>query len=159
MAFFASCIVSGTITFIYDIDEFYSHSGSIQTIEVNLADNSDYNDNKDKIKSINHVAVVGTIENLMGVSNSAEVYISDIGTYTNPDTIRLYGKKIFTSPSVPGNDSVFINWSDGLQYIENLPDLKAAVESGYFWIYSLAENPDFNMRFKISFAITMTVGA
>ena len=151
------CLGTGTITFKYDFDEFYTSSGSMHVEEVDLTTNEDYNDNKDRIKSVDQVSVVGWFINEEQVANSAEIFISNL-EYDEPDTVRKYATRVFTSPVIPGNDSVFISWSDALAHIERLDYLKERVDKGYFWLYGLADNSPFTFRCRITLLITITVG-
>ena len=151
------CLGTGTITFVFDIDEFYTTSGVMHKEEVDLTSNSDYNDNKDRIKSVDQVSVVGWFINEEPVANSAEIFVSDV-EYDNPDAVRENATRVFTSPVIPGNDSIFVDWADALAQIENLPYLKERVDDGYFWLYGLAESSPFTIRCRITLLITITVG-
>lgn len=154
----AGCIGSGTVRLEYEIDEFVSSSDGLIVREINLADNEDYDDNKDKIKSVDQVTVVGWMVNLEPVDNFAEIWIADVGTYSTPAEVRANATRVFISPVISGNDSLFIDWSDGLAHIENIPTLKDAAEAGHFWLYGLAAESPFTVRFRIGLVIILTVG-
>lgn len=154
----AGCLASGTVTFTHDIDEFTTSSGFMDKREIDLTDEDDFNDNKDKIQSVDQVSVVGWFYNLEPVDNSAELYVSEDGSYTDPDMVRQNATRVYTSPVVPGNDSVFVDWDDALPLIENLSYLKDEVYDGHFWIYGLAENSPFALRCRLTLIITLTVG-
>ncbi len=156
--FIAGCLASGTIIIIYDIAEFISSSTGMEKVEVDLTTNEDYQDNKDRIKSIDQVTVTGTFTNLESDTTQAEIWLADTGEYTDPDTVREYAVRVFTSPSIPGNSAIFISWSDGLSHVENLGALKDAAEVGQFWLYGLANDTTFTVRFEITLVITMTAG-
>ncbi len=156
--YIAGCIASGTIIITYDIDEFISSSSGIWNEEIDLTTNSDYNDNKDKIKSIDQVTVTGTLTNLEDSTAQAEIWLADTGNYATQAQVRANATRIFTSPPIPGNSAIFISWSDGLSHIENLGALKDAADGSHFWLYGLAENSPFTVRFKITLVITMTAG-
>ena len=154
----AGCIGTGTITFKYELAEFVSSSSGMEKVEVDLTTNKDYNDNKDKIKSIDQVTVVGWLVNELSADNQAQIWISDVGTYTTPDSVIENATRVFISPVIPGNDSLFIDWANGLDLVENLPSLKTAAENGHFWIYGIAENAPFLVRYHVTLVITMTAG-
>ncbi len=158
LTYIAGCVASGTIIITYDIDEFISSSVGMEVVEVDLTTNEDYNDNKDKIKSIDQVTVTGTLANLQPEDNQAEIWLADSGNYVTPAEVREDAIRIFTSPVIPGDSTIFISWSDGLSHIENIGALKDAAEEGHFWLYGLAENSPFTVRFKITLVITMTAG-
>ncbi len=102
--FIAGCIGSGTVRLEYEIDEFVSSSEDMIVEEINLADNEDYDDNKDKIKSVDQVTVVGWMVNLEPVENFAEIWIADVGTYLSPAEVRANATRVFISPVISGND-------------------------------------------------------
>lgn len=154
----AGCIGSGTLIIVFEIAEFVSSSSGLEVMEVDLASNDDYDDNKDKIKSIDQVTVVGWLVNELPDPNQAQIYIADVGIYSTPAEVVANATRVFTSPVIPGNDSVFIDWADGLSHIENLPALKDAADSGYFWLYGVAADSPFMVRFRITLVITMTAG-
>lgn len=156
--FVAGCVGTGTIIIVFELAEFVSSSSGLEVVEVDLTDNSDYNDNKDRIKSIEQVTVIGWLVNELQTDNQAEIFIADVGTYSTPAEVQAGGTRVFTSPVIPGGDSVFIDWSDGLSRIENLPALKDAADAGHFWLYGLAADSPFTVRFNITLVITMTAG-
>lgn len=154
---FGGCLlVSGTFTFTHEIDEFVSSNGAFQAREIDLTQDKDYNDNKDKIQSVDQVSVVGWFFNMSPQDNSAEIYIADVGTYQNADEVRANATRVFTTPEISGNDSLFVKWSDALGMIENLPVLKDKAEAGYFWLYGIAASSPFTMRFEATLVITIT---
>ena len=156
--YITGCVASGTVIIVFDIDEFVSSSTGMEVVEVDLTTNSDYNDNKDKIKSIDQVTVAGTLTNLESVDNQAEIWLAYTGEYDTPAEVRDNATRIFVSPVIPGDDDLLINWADGLSHIENLDALKDAAEAGHFWLYGLAADSPFTVRFRITLVITMTAG-
>ena len=156
--FIAGCVASGTIIITYDIAEFISSSSGMHIEEIDLTENEDYEDSKDKIKSIDQVTVTGTLTNLEDSTTQAEIWLADTGDYATQALVRDNATMIFISPIIPGDSAIFISWSDGLNHIENLGALKDAAEGGHFWLYGLADNTPFTVRFKITLVITMTAG-
>jgi hypothetical protein len=152
-----ACLGTGTVTFKYDFNEFYTSSDIMHKEHVDLTTNSDYNDNKDRIKSIDQVSVVGWFINEEPVADSAEIFVSEV-EYEDPETVRENATRVFSSPTIPGNDSIFVDWADALAHIENLPYLKDRVDNGQFWLYGLAANAPFTVRCRITLIITFTVG-
>lgn len=152
------CIGTGTITIKHELAEFVSSNSGMEIVEVDLTTNNDYNDHKDKIKSIDQVTVIGWLVNELPAANQAQIWIADVGTYSTPDLVRENATRVFVSPVISGNDSLFVNWADGLDLIENLPTLKKAAENGHFWIYGIAEDTPFRVRFHVTLIITLTAG-
>ncbi len=156
--FIAGCVASGTIIIVFDLAEFVSSSTGMEVVEVNLTTNSDYQDNKDKIKSIDQVTVAGTLTNLEPADNQAEIWLAYTDSYATPAEVRLNATRIFVSPVIPGGEELLINWADGLNHIENLDALKDAADEGLFWLYGLAADSPFTVQFNITLIITMTAG-
>jgi hypothetical protein len=154
----AGCLGTGTVTFKKDIDEFYSTSGFMHKEMIDLTTNKDYDDNKDRIKSIDQVSVVGWFVNDEPVDNYAEIYISEDGSFTEPAEVRENATRVYKSLVIPGGDSVFVDWADALPLIENLPYLKERVLDGRFWLYGLAENSPFAVHCRLTLIVTFTVG-
>ena len=156
--FIAGCVGSGTLIIVFELAEFVSSSSGIEVMEIDLTSNDDYNDNKDKIKSIEQVTVVGWLSNELQTENQAQIYIADVGTYSTPAEVEANATRVFTSPVIPGGDTVFIDWTNGLSHIENLPALKDAADAGHFWLYGVAADNPFMVRFRITLVITLTAG-
>ena len=156
--FIAGCVASGTIIIVFDIVEFVSSSTGMHVEEINLTENSDYQDNKGKIKSIDQVTVAGTLTNLEPADNQAEIWLAYTGSYATPAEVRSNATRIFVSPVIPGGQELLINWADGLNHIENLDALKDAADEGLFWLYGLAADSPFTVQFNITLIITMTAG-
>jgi len=154
----AGCIASGTIIIIFDVDEFVASETDMQMRHIDLTQEADYNDNKDRIRSIDQVEVVGWFFNELSTENQAVIYVSQDSTLSTPAEVESEATRVFVSPSIPGNDTLFVNWSDGLSYIENLATLKTYADAGDFYIYGLAADSPFQVRFRLSLIITITAG-
>jgi hypothetical protein len=154
----AGCILTtGTIVIVENIDSFASTNNAVNKVEIDLTTNSDYNDHKDQIKSVDAVSIVGWVINRGNAENSGVVWMADSGTLTNPDTTNA--KLLVVSPSVPAGDSVLINWSDAVSHVQNFDALKDKIfNDPHFWIYGIASSTPFVMEFRMSLVITLTVG-
>ena len=153
----ADCIATGTLVFVFDLEGSHSSPGDFEAIDVDLSTNKDYNDHKDKIKSIDAVAVVGQISNNTSSDVAAEIYISD-EVYTDPQAVRDNATIVFISPTIPANDTIFVDWSDGLSHIENFDELKAQIEDGSFKLYVISSGP-LDLHYDLNLIVTMTAGA
>jgi hypothetical protein len=157
----AGCIVtSGTKVINFDLSGAWNPTGGMQTQYVDFpAENSDYNSNKDKIKSIDAVVLVGDLVNHSTNSVQSNIYISD-NQYTTAAEVQTPGNAtlIFTSPTVPANDSLRLNWSDGLSQIQNFNVLQDQLKSdGQFYVYAITTNSS-SVEYNLSIVITLTVG-
>ena len=153
-------IATGSFTFGYELDgPIDSSSATLDREVIDLNSIEDYNDHKDQIKSVDNVALVGWVAN-NGPQVSGEVWLVNFpdSMYTDPDTVRYYGTRIFVSPVIPSGDTLMIDWSDGLSYIENFAAVQDAVEGGQFVLYGLGDDPNFDVYMNVNVIITITAG-
>ncbi len=155
----AGCIATGTVVLVYDVDSFVSTDNSVNKVHIDLNSNSDYTKNKDKVKSVDAISVVGWLINNTSTADSAEIWMSDDSTYTTPAQVRANAIQIFASPSVPANDSLMIDWAEGMSHIRNFAAIESEVNGdGNFWVYGIAARTPFNMGVRASLIITITAG-
>lgn len=159
-------LATGTITIVYELDDdIHSTEATLEWEAIDLTTIEDYNDHKDKIKSVDNVALVGVVHNIGNTPVSGEVWLVDYpdtlyDTYgeDGPDSVRANGVRIFVSPVIPTSDSLVIDWEDGLSYIENFAEVQAAVELGQFVLYGLGDSQFFDVYMDVDVIITITVG-
>jgi hypothetical protein len=160
-AFIGGCILaSGTKVINFDLQGSWHPVAGMQSQYVDLPNqNSDYDKNKDKIKSVDSAVLVGTLVNHGSSSVQSNIYISD-NQYTTPAQVETPGNAtlIFVSPTVPANDSLRLNWSDGLSHIQNFDILQNKLKtSGQFYVYAITTNGGV-IDYNLSIVITLTVG-
>jgi hypothetical protein len=131
----------------------------MRSVDVNLANNSDYQDNKDKIKSVDAVTLAGIVGNLSSDSIAAEVWLADSSAnYSTPAEVRANATRIYLSPTIPARDTLVLNWSDGMSRVENFNVISDRVKSGEsFKLYGIATG-SFNIAYLVDLIITVTVG-
>jgi hypothetical protein len=154
----AGCLVSGTEVFVIDLEGFGSTPSNMQTFHVNLSDlSSDYEDNKDKLKSIDAVVLVGDVANLGAQSAGMKIYLSD-DNLSSPSEVEDEATLIFESPSIPVGDTLHLRWADGMSYMRNFSELFHQVkDDGEFYLYGIPEN-SINIQYTLEIAITVTAG-
>jgi len=153
----AGCILSGTMVFHFNLTGGWISNGSLQTRHVDLSENSDFNDNKDKLKSIDAIVIVGDVINLGSEDLTAQVYISD-NQYTTPAQVEANATRIFVSPSVPANDTLHLDWTDGLSHMENLSAIEDQVKGdGQFYVYAISSSAT-GIVYDLHLIATITVG-
>ena len=154
----AGCIASGTIVLVFDVEGFGSSNATLDRRNINLADNGDYDDHKDNLKSVDAITLAGFIVNHGTSDVSAEAWISDDSTLTTVGDIQNNGTLIFVSPTIPAGDTLFLTWSDGMQYMRNIGVLEDEIkDDGVFTMYGIASGP-FNLVYDLSIVITITAG-
>jgi hypothetical protein len=153
----AGCLASGTVVYVFDLVGGWASNGSMQWRQVDLSDNSDFQDNKDKLKSVDAIVLVGDIINLGASDLTADIYISD-NLYILPEQVIANATQIFTSPTVPAQDTLHINWNDGMNYIMNLSTLEDQVKGdGQFYIYAISSSSS-PVIYDLNLIATLTVG-
>ncbi len=153
-------IATGSFTFGYEIDDtIESTNATLEYEYIDLTTIEDYNDHKDDLKSLDNVAIVGTILNNGPGAVSGEVWLAYDSTFTDPDTVRYYGTRIFVTTGIPEDILLYINWEDGLGWIENFPEVQTAVlDSAYLVIYGLGDADIFDVELDIDIIFTVTAG-
>jgi hypothetical protein len=154
----AGCLVTGQITIFQKINEVPSSNLVVTPMPVDLNEEEDYVEHKDKIKSVDEISVVAIIKNNLAVAADVEIYISDdpglttVAEVTDPANATL----VFVGPTVPASGALKIGWADGFRYVVNE---KAVIElgDGVFMLYVVAED-EFDLRIKAEVAVTLTVG-
>lgn len=139
----AGCVlVSGqfVVTFEFDDPLTITSPTALAGVPVNLNDESDYADHKDKLKDVADLAIVGKITNLSSTPTAVEVWMVETpGALLTSDTaVRAAGKKIWGSLSVPGNGTVTIDWNKSAALFTGRQALIAQVKGdGRFDLYAL----------------------
>jgi hypothetical protein len=157
----AGCIlVSGTKVITFELSGMTSPAGGLKIKYVDLpSDNSDYNDNKNKIKSIDEVVLVGDIINSGSNDIQTAFYISD-SQYSTVSQVTTPGNStvIFQSPTVHAGETLHLNWADALAHVQNFDVLKAQLlNDGQFYIYAVSTNGSL-IEYDLDLIITLTVG-
>ena len=161
--FLVGCLTTGQIKVKDHFGGGVTHNSDIYSYDLDLNTNTDYTDNKDKIKTVDGVAVVGVVKNHLQTELQAEIYISDdpsletVEDITDPKQATL----VFVSPTVPGNDSLVIDWADGLVHMVNeqavIDQLIGPTADGMFTIYAIGNTDNFNFTYKADVVVVLTV--
>ena len=152
------CLVSGQITVVESIEIGATTDQNLSKFNLDLNDNADYRDHKDQILSVDEISLVAILTNRANSEAIAEVYISDNPNLSTIQDIRTQADLIFTSPSVPANGEVIVNWSDGFAHMSNTDVLiDQILGDGMFTVYGIAENVPFDLFIEAEVVITVTV--
>jgi hypothetical protein len=152
-------LITGTTVLVFNVAGFQSSTTTMRSVDVDLSTNSDYQDNKDKIKSVDAVTLAGIIGNLGANPIAAEVWLADSSAnYSTPAEVRANATRIFLSPTIPAHDTLFLNWSDGMSHVENFNVLANRVKNGAsFKLYGISTG-SFDIAYLVDLIITITVG-
>lgn len=156
-----SCgITTINLTLTYDVDEIASTDDAVDVYELDLTTNSDYEEHKDNIKSVDQVSIVAWLYNNLPEDASAEIWVATDDSYTTAEEVRDHATRVLVLPEpIPGNDSVLISWENGLTYMENTDYLTDLImNEGAFAIYGIAAETPFDVRVVSEVVISLTVG-
>jgi len=147
---FAGCLVSGTFVIDLDIDNTdISTESEFQYFIVDLTDNEDWEDHRDKIEFIDNIGFQLWVEN-NGASNAGvEFYITrDFSVdIDNAQEVRDNAIRVLSGLTLVSDDN-YIDWPTSLGLVENLDSLKSIV---------LTENDEDTDDGFVIYALTTTL--
>jgi hypothetical protein len=154
----SGCLLSGQLILFSDFDVGETSDTAVNKYLVDLNDEEDYADNKDKIESVDGVAIIAVIENLTSTPVKGTIYVSNDPDLTTVSQVEAEADLVFISPEVPGNGEIKIGWMDGFAHmVDPQPIIDEVLGDGTFWIYAIADDTPFNLDIVGAVAITMTV--
>lgn len=156
-----SCgITTVNLTLTYHIDDIASTDDAVEVYTLDLNSDSDYEEHKDNIKSVDQIGVVAWLYNNLPSEATAEIWVATDDSYTTAEEVRDHGTRVFVLPEpIPASDSVLISWENGLTYMENtdyLTDL--IINEGTFAVYGIAAETPFDVKVVSEIVISLTVG-
>lgn len=156
-------LVSGTVRIEHDFrtGPQQSTGQGVKALGVDLTEDKDFNDNKDKIKSVDEVGFVFQAVNNLPVGANGQIWISRYPiTPLTATAIRLGatlvvdGLTLAAGPGV-GTD---ITYDESLAHQVNQTVLHELVKGGAFFIYGIATASDFDITIQKNTAVvTLTV--
>ncbi len=139
----AGCLlVSGQITIVQDFGSDLATSElNVYELFVDLNDNSDYEEHKDKIKSLETIGFVVAITNLGSMQAKGEGYLSltklDVVT---PAAVRAGATRIlFVDDPIEWGETRNITFEDSQAYIENFDKIEEAIKDGSIYFYGITD--------------------
>ena len=154
------CLVTGQQTLTQPVDVTAVTKSEVTRVPIDLNDEPDYADNKDKIKSVDELSVVAILTNNRPAAAKAKLYLSNDETLTTVEDVQSEATLVFDSPVVPGSDVLKIHWADGFKYVQNRKAIEKEIfGDGIFQLYAIAEGDaaDLNVDVKAEIVITITV--
>ncbi len=141
IVFLVGCIFSGTFMAVIPIkqSEFTAESG-FYYFEVDLSNNSVWNDHKDEIKKIETVGFEVTMVNNGPADEKFSVYIEDIGTpkRASKAEVEANATLVLDSLPLPADDTTHISYGRSFRYIRNVEAMKKLVKKGEFHYYGVS---------------------
>jgi hypothetical protein len=140
-------LIAGTFTLTLELDDptTVTSASSVEGTDIDLNNESDYRDNKDKLKDVTDVAVLGRFTNNSSSATTVEVWIipTPPGTpYTTEAQVEAApGAKPLWGPfTLAGNETKVIGWDESAALINKagLDELLAQAKGdGVFSAYAL----------------------
>jgi hypothetical protein len=119
---------------------------SIGVIGVDLSTNKDFQDNKDKIKSVDEVGFVFRVQNNLSTPATGRIYMTatplvlpSLGTLQQQATLVLDGL------ALPGNGTLDVPYDQSIALQKNRDLLHAQLKTGTIYLYGAAEGAPFNV--------------
>lgn len=108
-------------------------------VVVDLSDDKDFKENKDKIENIDNIGFYLSIKN-NHLTDAVDFQLflekdTSANYTTNQLVIDNATELIFTGLSVPANTKKVITWNESMKFIEGIENIKAILKSGTFSIY------------------------
>lgn len=146
----ASCITTGNVVVVEYIGDMVGQTDThFEKAEVNLKDNPDWRDHKDKLNSVDDIGFACKIYNDTNVTATGQVYISQ-KQYTEISDLRTRPDvyKILDGIIVAPHTTKEIKWEDSYGYLSNFDNAKTIVydESEVFYLYFVAKETPFKIN-------------
>jgi hypothetical protein len=146
-------LVSGQFMVSLDLDSplTVSNGVSINGLEVDLRNNSTYEDHKDKIKDIADFALLGKVHNSGTSTLQMDVYYFD-GPEVGRTIAQIQaGTKVWGTLSIPPGGDLNIDWNESANLFSAagkaalLSEIKSG--DGLFTLYAVSSTPTFSFTF------------
>ena len=154
----AGCmLVSGQFVVIHEFgDVTASTSDSITMREIDLTENSDFEEHQDDLASIEDVAFETTVHNNLTATAHARIYVSERGDLTTFEQIEDHAILVLESPELGSLAEIFIPFEDSRDYLHNLEAFKTLAMTGHFYVYATAAAVPFNISMDaLTVALTL----
>lgn len=144
-------LVSGQFLVTLDLDSplVVNSATNINGLYIDLTENEDYEDHKDKIKDLADFALLGTVNNTGGTELKLDVYMFEGPEVARPLAAIIAGQKVWGTLTVPAGQSVTLDWdqSAALLGAGKAPLLDAIKAGGQFTFYAVSNTAPFSFTF------------
>ena len=161
----AGCIlVSGQFLVDFDLPNFQATTSSnIVAENIDLSENSDYNDHKDDLKAMVDIAVLGKVKNNDAGAVGVEVWMTAGDTnYTTATEISNNATKLWGPFVVLGNATKTVDWNDSAALFTSAGKtllLSEVKGDGKFTLYAIGNTTTYDVNVDNGvLAITLDFG-
>jgi len=140
---FCACfLIAGTWVITFEVDNEDIHASShFYKFSVNLEDNQDWKDNKDKLDNIEDVVFTFRLKNNSSSTMTGQVYVSLDSNLNTAADVESTATLILDGISVPANDSLYVDMAHYYDLLQNFDALRDLVKTGVFTAYGIVPNP------------------
>lgn len=159
-ALFCACfLIAGTWVITYEVDNQDIHApGPFYKYTVNLNDNSDWNDNKDKLDNIEDVVFTFKLANPGSTVMTGQVYVSPDSTLNTIAAVESTATLILDGISVPAHETLYVDMAHYYDLLHNFNALRDIVKPGVFTAYGIVPNPIQGDLFDAVVIVTVSAG-
>ena len=142
-----SWLGSTTMRITYYLESSLYHlENEIESAEVDLQDNEDWQDHRDDVTGINRILFAFWVINPTTSDATAQFYISTDEDLATAQQIQDHATLVLDGISVPAQDSVYINARDSYQYFRNVDELTDRLIEGQFHLYCISSSAPFEIE-------------
>ncbi len=150
----AGCLISGTFVVVQNIS--FTGTSGLYYYPVDVTNQSEWQQNKDKIDLIEAVGFELYVQNNSHDVATFNVYVDQYSGNLSANVIPSTATQIIDGLKIhPGPNK--INYHKSLQYIENLPTLRALAKTGKFDVYAQVAGADHTQFTVDSAKVVLTV--
>lgn len=152
----SGCLISGTFVII-DSFSFTTTTG-FYIYAVDVTDESDWADNKDKIDFIDEVGAEFYLRNTGSTDATFSAWVDDYGTnHANAGAVEANATLVIDSIMVPAGGSLNVSYAQSFNYITGIARLKALAKTGRFDFYGTSTGAVGTTFFLDSAKVIVTV--
>jgi hypothetical protein len=154
-----ACLISGTFVIVWEVDDQDVHASQhFYKFTVNLTEDQDWKDHKDKINDISDAALTFKLINQGSSAATGQVFVSLDSTLNDTTAVKSHATVILDGITVPAHDSLYMDMAHYYDLLQNFDTLKGVVKTGVFTAYAIVPNTlDVKLRDAIV-VVTVNVG-
>jgi hypothetical protein len=119
---------------------------AIGIVGVDLSANSDFKDNRDKIKSVDEVGFVFRAKNNLGTPATGQIYMSKTPlAFPSPATLQSQATLVLDGLALPASGTVNVTYEQSIALQVNRDQLHEQLETGTIYLYGCAQGAPFDI--------------
>jgi hypothetical protein len=152
----ASWFGSATLRVTYYIeDDIYHLDNKVESAEVDLRENREWQEHHDNIKGISRILFAFWVKNPSVADATAQFYMSTDSSLATAQDIIHQATLVLDGIAVPAQDSVYITAAESYRYFRNVEELADRLIEGRFRLYCIAQEAPFEIEVPDSAAFVV----